>query len=414
MNPFVHLTALGLVTAATLNAAVYYVHPAGNDQAEGSLEKPFATLQRGHDAAGPGDTVYVRGGTYTLKDRTTGVDLHKSGKPDQHIRYFAYPDEVPVFDGAGLRGPGRVVGLRIGGSWVHVKGLEVRNVPAPRGTSYGVWVKDASHTILEGLTLHDHQGPGLFIDGGTGGHLVLNCDSYNNYDPNSRTGDGQNADGFGCHYQERGPSTVFRGCRAWWNSDDGYDWMKQEVPVIIENCWAMGAGYTPNGGPPAPSGNGAGFKMGNTHTGVRHTIRNCVAIRNKAQGFYANHSYGGSDWHNNTAYANRGSAFDMLSDTTLSGEKVHRLRNNVAHPAKIKNPGASDMSHNTWDLGLTVTDGDFASVSDAGFLGPRQPNGDLPDLRFLRLRQGSQLIDKGIDVGLPFKGKAPDLGAYEF
>ncbi len=143
-------------------------------------------------------------------------------------------------------------------SGTRMKGLEVCHVMAPRGTSYGVWVKDASHTILERLTLHDNQGPGLFIDGGTGGHLVLNCDSYNNYDPHSVTGPGQNADGFGCHYQKPGPSTVFRGCRAWWNSDDGYDWFKQEVPVIIEHCWAMGSGYTPNGAGLAASGNGAG------------------------------------------------------------------------------------------------------------------------------------------------------------
>jgi hypothetical protein len=104
----------------------------------------------------------------------------------------------------------------------------------------------------------------------------------------------------------------------------------------------------------------------------------------------------------------------MLSDTTLSGAKVHRLRNNVAYPDKIRNPGASDMKHNTWDMGITVTDEDFVSVSDEGFLGPRQPNGDLPDLKFLKLRAGSALIDKGLDVGLPFSGVAPDLGAYEF
>jgi hypothetical protein len=27
---------------------------------------------------------------------------------------------------------------------------------------------------------------------------------------------------------------------------------------------------------------------------------------------------------------------------------------------------------------------------------------------------GSDLIDKGVDVGLPYTGSAPDLGAFEF
>ena len=32
----------------------------------------------------------------------------------------------------------------------------------------------------------------------------------------------------------------------------------------------------------------------------------------------------------------------------------------------------------------------------------------------MRLKAGSQLIDAGVDIGLPFLGKAPDLGAFEF
>jgi hypothetical protein len=38
----------------------------------------------------------------------------------------------------------------------------------------------------------------------------------------------------------------------------------------------------------------------------------------------------------------------------------------------------------------------------------------LPALDFLRLKAGSHLIDAGVDVGLPFNGTAPDLGAFEF
>jgi hypothetical protein len=44
---------------------------------------------------------------------------------------------------------------------------------------------------------------------------------------------------------------------------------------------------------------------------------------------------------------------------------------------------------------------------------PRQPDGSLPVLSFLHLAGGSDLIDVGTDVGLPFLGSAPDLGAFE-
>jgi hypothetical protein len=35
-------------------------------------------------------------------------------------------------------------------------------------------------------------------------------------------------------------------------------------------------------------------------------------------------------------------------------------------------------------------------------------------IRLLHLAHGSTLIDKGVDVGFPFHGPAPDLGAFEF
>lgn len=36
------------------------------------------------------------------------------------------------------------------------------------------------------------------------------------------------------------------------------------------------------------------------------------------------------------------------------------------------------------------------------------------ELHDYRLTATSPAIDKGTPVGLPFKGKAPDIGAYEF
>ena len=55
------LTALGSAQAATL-----YIAPTGNDTAAGTHSAPWKSLARAQQAAQPGDTVYLRGGTYAF------------------------------------------------------------------------------------------------------------------------------------------------------------------------------------------------------------------------------------------------------------------------------------------------------------------------------------------------------------
>jgi hypothetical protein len=53
------------------------------------------------------------------------------------------------------------------------------------------------------------------------------------------------------------------------------------------------------------------------------------------------------------------------------------------------------------------------SVDTAGVRGPRNADGNLPDITFMRLAQGSLFVDAGVNIGLPYNGIAPDLGAFE-
>jgi len=53
------------------DAATYYVSPSGSNSNPGTLAAPFATLQKAHDVAVAGDTIWVRGGTYTPSAQTT-------------------------------------------------------------------------------------------------------------------------------------------------------------------------------------------------------------------------------------------------------------------------------------------------------------------------------------------------------
>jgi len=337
------------------------------------------------------------------------------------------------FSGMTISTTGYTHGFVVSGSWLHFKGLEIANVPMNTFSNNGVAVSTGGNCIFELLNMHHNSGNGIFIGKGTGGHLVLNCDAHDNYDATSTQGQGQNADGFGVHYQTAGATTIIRGCRAWWNSDDGYDLINQEWPVTVENSWAMGNGYAMYGTFNPSSGNGNGFKMGSSVTGVRHLVQNNVAWRNKASGFYANHSSGGNTWYNNTSFMN-GTQYNMLASPpndpnttiTLTGAMAHIMRNNIGFPNRNSNMTGVDTMFNSWDLAITPAASDFLSITDPAWRAPASPS-NRPALSgrarpmaacrrliFIKLAAASRSIDKGTNVSLPFVGAAPDLGAYEF
>jgi hypothetical protein len=415
-----------LLAPGRAQATEYFVATTGSDTNAGTMASPFATIQKGHDVAVAGDTVWLRAGTYK---NTKQIKLSRSGTSDSmRIKFWAYQGENPILDCSSYVSTNKAADvpcIAVTGNWLHLRGLEIANGPVGASGDHSISMlrsDGASNNTFELLNIHHGFGPGLFIANGTGGNLILNCDSHDNYDKNGSQGDGQNGDGFGVHYQTTGPSTIIRGCRAWINSDDGYDLISQEVPVLVENSWAVMNGFA-NGGTTSPSsGNGNGFKMGSSQTGIRHIVQRNVAWKNKASGFYANHSTGGNNWYNNTSFMN-GTQYNMLASPagdpnttiTLTGALAHKMRNNIGFPNKNANMTGVDTAFNTWDLNIAQAATDFMSTTlDNTYQGARQADGSMPNIPFLKLAAGSPLIDKGTDVGLSFAGAAPDLGAYEF
>jgi hypothetical protein len=427
-------SAAGIVAVAAdpsiaAAGATFYVAPTGNDGAAGTQAAPWKTIAKAQTVATAGDTVYFRGGTYSFTKANTGcssrtarvdgVTLNKSGSPGNPIHYWAVAGEKPVFDFSRMADDCRLKGFDVTGSWVHLKGLEITGVKQNNtlnAESWGVWVSGSNNTF-EQLNVHHIMGTGLFINGG-GGNLVLNSDSHDNYDTNSSDGPGENADGFGAHYMKAGTaSTVFRGCRSWWNADDGFDLIDAYAPVTIESSWAWLNGYQP--GTTTSAGNGNGFKAGGyggdyDAAAVKHTVRFSVAFTNKAAGFYANHHPVANDFFNNTGYGNHPD-FNMLGvDSSNAAVGRGNLRNNLAYTGTLtSNLTGTNAAGNSWNLGIPLSNSLFQSVATTGWDAARQPDGSLPTLPHLRLVAGSALIDKGVDVGLPFQGKAPDLGAFE-
>jgi len=418
--------------SATSNAATYYVAPTGDDAATGSKEAPWKSFARAQAGAAAGDTIYFRGGNYiytagvntcaTRTDTVNAITLDKSGSADKLIQYWAYPGETPVFDFSQMKDDCRVKGLNVVANWVHLKGLEITGVPQQpenhlNHESWGVWI-NGSHNIFEQLNTHHNMGPGVFIKNGSY-NLVLNSDSHHNYDPYTSNGAGQSADGFGAHIKADNPGNVFRGCRAWANTDDGFDLINAFSPVLIENSWTWSQGYIPGTTISLPDGNGNGFKLGGysgkyAANAVKHTIRFSVAFNNKVSGFYANHHPVANDFFNNTSFDN-GIDFNMLGiDENGKPVNLGNLRNNIAFGGTlISNMDGTDNLFNSWNLPVKLTAADFQNISNAGWDAPRQPDGSLPVLKNFHLTPGSALKSKGVNVGLPFKGAAPDLGAFD-
>ncbi len=423
MRKIANSLLLGLMISVPARAATYYVATNGNDVASGDINHPFATLSQAQAAAGSGDTVYIRGGTYTnmtvaATDATYqyGLNFTKS-----NISYLAYPgDSRPILDFTSIQPTTlRVCAIQVTGTGNTFKGFDVTGVTAGTLKQADNWrITGNSNTFNQIVTRND-QGNGFYFLSHSSNNLVLNCDSHDLVGVNGISAG--NTDGFGCH--SAGTGNVFRGDRSWANSDDGYDCISNTGGgVTFDHCWAYDNGRL--------DGNKNGFKIGGFgNTGGAfpdpppvHTVIDCLAANNGANGFYANHQPGqAANWYNNTAYNNHGN-FNMLEaiDTSPANSSVagtrEVLHNNLAFTGTgISNINESgDMVANNWyNLPVTVSSADFLSTDATQMILPRQADGSLPNITFMHLAANSDLIDKGIDVGLPYIYFAPDLGAFE-
>jgi len=106
-----------------------------------------------------------------------------------------------------------------------------------------------------------------------------------------------------------------------------------------------------------------------------------------------------------------------LLSPDVGGGYGQKLRNNLSFKSRVDlakfDAAKSDAANNSFTLNLKPTAADFLSLDESDLTRPRQANGDLPAIKFLHLAESSALIDKGEEIGFPFKGAKPDLGAFE-
>lgn len=386
-------------------AKEFYVAPSGNDAHNGSISNPVETIQRAQELAGSGDTVFIRGGVYTMREeqiaQSKGLWAYITKLDKNGISYLAYKNEKPVFDYKNIKPVGkRVIAFLVNGNNIHIKGIEIIGVQVTikKHTQSECFEVRGSNNTLEQLNMHDNMAIGVYMLSGSD-NLIVNCDAYNNWDSVSEGGKGGNTDGFGAHLEKGSINNVFRGCRAWFNSDDGFDLINNAEAVLIENCWAFYNGYSSDF---VSRADGNGFKAGGYAKGrnpynnlianytpiPKNTIRFCLAL-------------------NPTDFGTDGPGWN------------HELVNNLGFDAKVRELANIDKSrcvlkNNYFDLAdIPITASDFISLDEKLLMAPRQADGSLPDTDFLKLTPSSKLIDAGTDLGFSFNGTAPDLGCFE-
>lgn len=395
------------LTFAPILFAQKFIAPDGSDANPGTIAQPFGTFQKAISEALPGDTIYVRGGTYSLFSTIT-ISATKSGTPEQRITLTAFQNETPVLDFSGQKLGDRGISLRA--NYWHIKGLQIKGAG-----DNGMEINFGSNNIIELCAFYENRDSGLQLSNGSANNQIINCDSYHNADPP----DYADADGFAPKLTV-GSGNYFFGCRSWGNCDDGWDGYLRganDITTTLENCWTWGNGYLKDGTDPGAQANGNGFKMGggdnsNSEQLMHHQILiNCLAFNNKNKGFDQNNNVGSMTLLNCTGYNNKAANYRI--QRLLNAGQTLTLKNCLSFQGNVQLGSFAIQQANSWLPPFVVTAEDFMSLDAEMAAAPRELDGSLPEIDFLHLAAGSDLIDSGVDVGLPFHGLAPDLGAFE-
>lgn len=411
------LTMLGLAIGGLAYAQTpLYVSPSGSSSNTGTSINAPTTLENAIATIPAGGTIYLRGGTYAYSTSVIITDIN-NGTSSARKYITAYNSEVPVlnFSGQAIADANR--GFVLDGDYWHLTGITIT------GAGDNGMLLAGNNNIIEkcifsknhdsGLQLSRYKTTNTSISQWPANNLILNCEAFDNQDP-----DNEDADGFAAKLT-CGAGNIFRGCISHHNIDDGWDfYAKTETgpigQVTLENCVAYGNGALTSG---STSGNGDknGFKLGGSGIAVNHIVRRCVAFGNGHHGFTDNNNPGNIEVSNNTSYNNAESNFNFREGSTST------LRNNLSFNAgsSDKTIGTDVGTSNVWWKNNVSTNSGSLVVSSADFISltaavSKNTDGS-PNLgNFLALATGSDLINAGVTApGITYTGSAPDLGARE-
>ncbi|MBD5585129.1 MAG: right-handed parallel beta-helix repeat-containing protein, partial [Clostridia bacterium] len=364
----------------------YYVAPEGASTNTGeSWDSPlpmFEMLDGETVKLQPGDTVYVKPGTYTNSDMVT-IPATVSGSYNNYIRIV----NAALEEGSDYTGSEKIVtldfsnqefsstqrGIQMYGSYIYWYGIDVCGA-GDNGLYIG-----GSYNTIEYCEFYNNRDTGLQLGRQESGHnsidqwpsynLIKNCTSHNNYDNETY---GENADGFAAKLTV-GYGNVFDGCIAYRNSDDGWDlYAKSDSGnigcVIIYNCVAFENGYleytqTDNNArfttfkemyrePESDGrffrtrdGDGNGFKLGGSVMEGDVVMYNCLSFYNRMHGVTDNSNPGFLKVEGVTSFDNSAAVDDNPSSDTFG--QIIKAQNHDKH-------GNIDVSRQTYSYNTVI------------------------------------------------------------
>lgn len=353
---------------------VWWVDPKGDDANEGTAEKPFKTISKAIVQVEAGDVVNVRAGTYIEH-----LVLKKPGEEGKPIILSCAPDAL-----------GKV---KVTPSKEYVE----KN---PSGAV--ITVQGARHVWINGLV----------IEGPLGRPETPKSEMYG---ANGITWSG--GAGIGC----RATNNVVYGNVHCGLKEMGHRGTKilMEGNVIFENgtlgtdhgIYCPSDDLTINGN---VIFNNAGFGIHSYSSPKRQVITRNLCIGNKSCGIIL----AGSEnkvFHNVCAYNGVGIFYfrggcknNVVKNNISAFNKTDCGYDNGDGSARYGSPSDNTDDYNCYFPGKPnekIKPGSHEVLADPLFVDPKK--GDF------RLKEDSPCRSKGVDVGLAFKGKAPDLGAFQ-
>jgi hypothetical protein len=377
-----------IVYTSSLNANTYYVSKIGNDKNDGSFSSPWRTVKYAWRNSGGGDTVLVRQGTYTGYEIWLHKNTQGSGIENQFWILKAYTAEVPIFENC------RII---IDDSYVRIQGFHFSGTSFLQSTSSSGMQENIE--ILDNNISSSPKVPIYFM--GNYGRI-----EGNNIHVSSAVIHGI--------YVMHGDGNIIRNNYITGMSKYGihiydenkYNHKTRITNLLVENNIVEGSKSRSGIIVSAGESTKKSIEIENV------TIRNNIVINNAEDGITIRY-YGrvrNIDIYNNTIVYNgsdglRISADDVddinVKNNTFSFNRVHL---NIS--SRIDN---YVISHNLFwhpaSVGLGVAD-THAVFDEPLFV-------DIEKRNF-HPRKNSPAIDAGVDVGIPYYGISPDLGAFEF
>ena len=305
-----------------------YTAPLAPANGKGTKDEPMSVASAIANIA-PGGVIYCEG-KYMFND-CLYIPFGNNGAEGAEKRIECPDGTVFDFSYEPYGGNGSARGLQMDGDYWHIKGLEVY-----MAADNGFYVT-GKHNTLELCRANANRDTGIQIsrrssdqsnfDDWPSDNLILNCTSYNSFDPDT----GENADGFAAKLT-CGNGNVFDGCIAYNNCDDGWDcFTKSDTgpigTLVFRNCVSFRNGQTTDGAF-TDNSDGNGFKMGGEKIAVTHYMYNCVSFENANHGFTDNSNPGPIYLYNCTSFNNslkggtNKSNFDFARDKENSNNTI--------------------------------------------------------------------------------------------